>query len=87
MKGVVRLISSICRQFLLGLARLGRGSSRQSVTSLVNFACCDVQFPVRCTEAVVANSILASFSLSSEDASLQEPDLAPRREKRVLPLC
>jgi hypothetical protein len=27
----VRLLSSICRQFLLGLARLDRGSSRESV--------------------------------------------------------
>lgn len=60
MKGVVRLISSICRQFLLGLARLGRGSSRQSVSSLVNFACCDVQLPVHRTEAVIAVSLLAS---------------------------
>ena len=33
MKGVVRLLSSICRQFLIGLARLGRGSSRESVST------------------------------------------------------
>ena len=35
MKGVVRLLSSICRQFLIGLARLDRGSSRESVSTLV----------------------------------------------------
>jgi len=87
MKGVVRLISSICRQFLLGLARLGRGSSRQSVSSLVNFARCHVQSPVRSTEAVIAVSVLASFSPSGEDASNPEPDLAPRRDPKVLPLC
>ena len=35
MKGVVRLLSSICRQFLIGLARLDRGSSRESVSTLL----------------------------------------------------
>src|SRR6185437_15593168 len=35
MKGVLSLLSSICRQFLVGLARLAGGSSRESVSTLV----------------------------------------------------
>ena len=34
MRGVFRLMSSICRQFLIGLARLAGGSSRESVSTL-----------------------------------------------------
>src|SRR6185369_12880423 len=35
MKGVFSLLSNICRQFLVGLARLAGGSSRESVSTLV----------------------------------------------------
>jgi hypothetical protein len=35
MKGVFSLLSNICRQFLIGLARLAGGSSRESVSTLV----------------------------------------------------
>jgi hypothetical protein len=35
MKGVFSLLSNICRQFLVGLARVAKGSSRESVSTLV----------------------------------------------------
>src|ERR1041385_1262249 len=35
MRGVFSLLSNICRQFLVGLARLAGGSSRESVSTLV----------------------------------------------------
>src|SRR5579859_633381 len=35
MNGVFSLLSNICRQFLVGLARLAGGSSRESVSTLV----------------------------------------------------
>ena len=38
MKGVFSLLSSICRQFLVGLARLAVGSSRESVSTLVELS-------------------------------------------------
>ena len=91
MKGIFRLLSSICRQFLVGLARVAGGSSRESVSTLVET--CPVSQPAfaRCSAGPLSlrptrnadSQLMAGIGVSVVRTALKRHEGTPKSYRFV----
>src|SRR5688572_15224895 len=90
-KVIFSLLSSICRQFLVGLARLAGGSSRESVSTLVETSpATQLTFVSSGTpEALSCARPGTRLPSLRRDRRFEGADglELPRREPKVLPSC